>query len=83
MTCFWTILSVGDVDKFNEVLSGLLDDLKDIIWLLSKGIHESQQHFMDKDFVCNFMCYIMLSSSIFLWLIQYDIMYIKLLNRAL
>lgn len=40
-----------DVDKFNETLSGLLDDLTDIIWLLSKGIHDSQRNVTDPEFV--------------------------------
>ena len=62
--------SIGDVDEFNEVLSGLLDDLQDIIWLLSKGISESQQHFMDKDFVRR---YSISSSHFFLFHIIYII----------
>ncbi|KAL5265556.1 hypothetical protein ACHWQZ_G006323 [Mnemiopsis leidyi] len=41
---------IGDVDKFNETLSGLLDDLQDILLILSRGIHDSQPHFKSEDF---------------------------------
>lgn len=44
------IQSLGDVDTFNEALSGILDDLKDIILLLSKGIHDSQPNFKGDNF---------------------------------
>eukprot|EP00116_Pleurobrachia_bachei_P005051 sb/3465313/ len=44
------IRSMKDVDKFNENLSGLLEDLTDIILLLSKGIHDSQLHVNDPEF---------------------------------
>ncbi|KAL5265555.1 hypothetical protein ACHWQZ_G006323 [Mnemiopsis leidyi] len=44
------IQNIGDVDKFNETLSGLLDDLQDILLILSRGIHDSQPHFKSEDF---------------------------------
>ena len=43
--------SLGDADTFNQALSGILDDLKDIILLLSKGIHDSQPNFKGDNFV--------------------------------
>lgn len=58
------VKNMGDVDEFNRTLSGLLEDLQDIIHLLSKGIHESQEHFENSDFpitIKKTMDYIVLS----------------------
>lgn len=53
------INSIGDVDLFNEFLSGLLDDFQDIIELLSRGFHKSKIHASD-DVISRFMDYMII-----------------------
>lgn len=53
------INSIGDVDHFNEFLSGLLDDFQGIIELLSRGFHKSKIHASD-DVISRFMDYMII-----------------------